>query len=154
MKTYSATAKDVVKKWYVVDAENVVLGRLASAIALRLRGKHKPIYTPHVDCGDNIIVINAGKVRLTGRKVEDKTYHWHTGYPGGIRSRTAGKVLSGTHPERVVVKAIERMIPRSPMGRRQMSNLRVYAGTDHPHGAQNPEPLDIGALNPKNRRSV
>ncbi len=117
MKTYSAKPSDVEKKWYVVDAEGVVLGRLASVIAIRLRGKHKPLYTPHIDCGDNIIVVNADKVKLTGRKIEDKTYFWHTGYPGGIKSRTAGSILSGKHPERVVAKAVERMISRNRLGR-------------------------------------
>lgn len=154
MKTYSAKASDVDKKWIVVDADGVVLGRLASVVAMRLRGKHKPIYTPHVDCGDNIIVINAEKVRLTGRKRTDKTYHWHTGYPGGIKSRQASDWLDGKHPERVVFKAVQRMVPRNKLGRAQMSNLKVYAGGEHPHEAQNPEVLDVGALNPKNKRTV
>ncbi len=154
MKTYSAKPSDVDKKWYVVDAEGVVLGRLASVIAIRLRGKHKPLYTPHIDCGDNIIVVNADKVHLTGRKIEDKTYYWHTGYPGGIKSRTAGAVLSGKHPERVVAKAVERMISRNPLGRQQMRKLHVYAGAEHPHQAQNPEVLDVAAMNPKNKRSA
>ncbi len=154
MKTYSAKPSDVEKKWYVVDAEDVVLGRLASVIAIRLRGKHKPLYTPHIDCGDNIIVVNADKVHLTGRKIEDKTYYWHTGYPGGIKSRTAGAILSGKHPERVVAKAVERMISRNPLGRQQMRKLHVYAGAEHPHQAQNPEVLDVAAMNPKNKRSA
>ena len=154
MKTYSAKPSDVEKKWFVVDAEDVVLGRLASVIAIRLRGKHKPLYTPHIDCGDNIIVVNAGKVKLTGRKIEDKTYYWHTGYPGGIKSRTAGAILSGKHPERVVAKAVERMISRNPLGRQQMRKLHVYAGAEHPHQAQNPEVLDVAAMNPKNKRSA
>ena len=154
MKTYSAKPSDVEKKWFVVDAEDVVLGRLASVIAIRLRGKHKPLYTPHIDCGDNIIVVNAGKVKLTGRKIEHKTYYWHTGYPGGIKSRTAGAILSGKHPERVVAKAVERMISRNPLGRQQMRKLHVYAGAEHPHQAQNPEILDVAAMNPKNKRSA
>ena len=154
MKTYSAKSSDVEKKWYVVDAEDVVLGRLASVIAIRLRGKHKPLYTPHIDCGDNIIVVNADKVKLTGRKIEDKTYFWHTGYPGGIKSRTAGAILSGKHPERVVAKAVERMISRNRLGRQQMRKLHVYAGAEHPHQAQNPEVLDVAAMNPKNKRSA
>lgn len=154
MKTYSATAKDVVKKWYVVDAENVVLGRLASAIALRLRGKHKPIYTPHVDCGDNIIVVNADKVKLTGRKLANKTYYWHTGYPGGIKSRTAGQIMEGAHPERIVEKAVQRMLPKGPLGRKQFRKLKVYVGSEHPHEAQAPEALDIAAMNPKNKRTA
>ncbi len=154
MKTYSAKPADVERKWYVVDAEGVVLGRLASVIAMRLRGKHKPMYTPHIDCGDNIIVINADKVHLTGNKRADKTYYWHTGYPGGIKSRTAGAVLDGAHPERVVTKAVERMISRNPLGRQQMRKLHVYAGTEHPHEAQQPEVLDVAAMNPKNKRSA
>jgi len=152
MKTYSAKPADVERKWYVIDAEGLVLGRLASQIALRLRGKHKPMYTPHIDCGDNIIVVNAEKVALSGNKRHDKIYYWHTGYPGGIKSRTADKILDGKHPERVVIKAVERMITRSPLGRQQMRKLHVYAGGDHPHGAQNPEVLDIAAMNPKNTR--
>ena len=154
MKTFSAKPADVDKKWVVVDAEGVVLGRLASIIAMRLRGKHKPIYTPHIDCGDYIIVINADKVRMTGRKRSDKTYYWHTGYPGGIRSRQASDWLDGKHPERVVFKAVQRMVPRNKLGRVQMGNLKVYAGTDHPHEAQQPEVLDVAALNPKNKRTA
>ena len=154
MKTYSAKPSDIEKKWFVIDAEDVVLGRMASIIALRLRGKHKPMFTPHMDCGDNIIVINAEKVRLTGRKREDKVYYRHTGYPGGIKSRTAGGILESGQPERVVVKAVERMIPRTPLGRRQVANLRVYAGAEHPHVAQEPQVLDIGAMNEKNRGRI
>ena len=154
MKTYSAKPADVTKRWFVVDADGVVLGRLASIVAIRLRGKHKPIYTPHIDCGDNIIIINAGKVKLTGRKMTDKKYYRHTGYPGGIRERTAGAILEGKHPERVVIKAVERMITRNPLGRQQISKLHVYAGAKHPHEAQKPEVLDVAAMNPKNRRSV
>lgn len=152
MKTYSIKPADVSKKWIIINAEGLVLGRLASIVANRLRGKHKPTYTPHVDCGDNIIIINAEKVKLTGNKREDKVYYRHTGYPGGIKERTAGKVLDGKHPERVISKAIERMVPRGPLGRQQMSNLRVYAGLDHPHVAQQPEILDVAALNAKNAR--
>jgi large subunit ribosomal protein L13 len=154
MKTYSAKPADVERKWYVVDAEGVVLGRLASVIATRLRGKHKPMFTPHIDCGDNIIVINADKVHLTGNKRADKKYYWHTGYPGGIKNRTAGAVLDGAHPERVVTKAVERMISRNPLGRQQLRKLHVYAGADHPHEAQQPEVLDVAAMNPKNKRSA
>ncbi len=152
MKTYSAKPGDVEKKWFVIDADGLVLGRLASIIALRLRGKHKPMFTPHIDCGDNIIVINAEKVHLTGRKTENKTYYWHTGYPGGIKSRTAGALLSGNYAERVVQKAVERMISRNPLGRQQMRKLHVYKGVEHPHQAQNPEVLDVGAMNVKNKR--
>ena len=154
MKTYSAKPSEVEKKWYVIDAHDVVLGRLASIVALRLRGKHKPTFTPHIDCGDNIIIVNAEKVRTTGNKREGKVYHRHTGFPGGLKSRTMGDVLDGKHPERVVVKAVERMISRNPLGRKQMSNLHVYAGPDHPHAAQQPEALDVGAMNPKNKRTA
>ncbi|HEX7006764.1 MAG TPA: 50S ribosomal protein L13 [Alphaproteobacteria bacterium] len=152
MKTYSAKPADVEKKWFVVDADGVVLGRLASIVANRLRGKHKTTFTPHVDCGDNIIVINAEKVKLTGKKRQEKKYYRHTGHPGGIKERVAGTVLEGRFPERVIIKAVERMITRGPLGRKQMSNLRVYAGAEHPHAAQNPETLDIAAMNPKNKR--
>ena len=154
MKTYSAKPAEVEKKWVLIDAEGVVLGRLASQVAKILRGKHKPTYTPHVDCGDNVVIVNADKVRLTGNKSSQKTYYWHTGHPGGIKERTAETILAGRHPERVVLKAVERMIPRGPLGRQQMKNLRVYAGAEHQHAAQQPEPLDIAAMNPKNKRSV
>lgn len=154
MKTYSARPSDIEKTWFVIDAEGVVLGRLAAQIAMILRGKHKTTYTPHMDCGDNVIVVNAGKVHLTGKKLEDKKYYWHTGYAGGIKERTAGGILSGRFPERVVEKAVERMVPRGPLGRQQMKNLRIYATADHPHEAQSPQVLDIGARNPKNRRSA
>ena len=153
MKTYSAKPSDIEKKWILVDAEGVVLGRLASRVANILRGKHKASYTPHMDCGDNVIIINAGKIAMTGRKVADKRYYWHTGYPGGIKERTAAQILEGAHPERVVTKAIERMVPRGPLGRQQMKNLRVYAGAEHPHEAQTPEVLDVAAMNPKNKRA-
>ena len=152
MKTYSAKPSEVEKKWFVVDAEGVVLGRLASAIAIRLRGKHKPTFTPHIDTGDNIIVINAEKVRLTGRKRDQDIFYWHTGYPGGIKGKSKGQILDGRHPERVVEKAVERMLPKGPLGRKVMGNLRVYAGPEHKHGAQEPEVLDIAAMNPKNKR--
>ncbi|WNJ98727.1 50S ribosomal protein L13 [Thalassospiraceae bacterium LMO-JJ14] len=152
MKTISAKAADIERKWHVIDAEGVVLGRLAAVIATRLRGKHKALYTPHVDCGDNIIVINAEKVRLTGRKMQDKRYYRHTGYPGGIKETSPEKIFSGAFPERVVQKAVERMIPRSPLGRQQLTKLHVYAGTEHPHAAQQPEVLDVAGMNPKNKR--
>jgi len=152
MKTYSATPADIEKKWIIIDAEGVVLGRLASIVAMRLRGKHKPSYTPHMDCGDNVIVINADKVQLTGKKRTDKVHYWHTGYPGGIKSRTAGQILEGAHPERVVEKAIQRMLPGNRLSRKQMSNLRVYAGAEHPHEAQSPEVLDVRSMNKKNTR--
>lgn len=152
MKTISAKAADIERKWHVIDAEGVILGRLAAVIATRLRGKHKPFYTAHVDCGDNIIVINAEKVRLTGRKMQDKRYYHHTGHPGGIKETSPEKIFSGKFPERVVQKAVERMIPRSPLGRQQLSKLHVYAGTEHPHAAQQPEVLDVAGMNPKNKR--
>ena len=154
MKTYTAKPADIEKKWILVDAEGVVLGRLATIVAMRLRGKHKPTFTPHMDMGDNVIIINADKVQMTGNKRADKRYYWHTGFPGGIKFRTAGQVLDGAHPERVVIKAVERMISRNRLGRQQMSNLRVYAGAAHPHEAQQPEVLDVAALNPKNTRSA
>lgn len=154
MKTYSAKPADVEKKWLVIDAEGLVVGRLASFIAMRLRGKHKPTYTPHVDCGDNVIVINADKVVLTGRKYENKVYYHHTGHPGGIKERTAKFILEGRFPERVVEKAVERMLPRGPLFRQILGNLRVYGGSEHPHAAQQPEVLDVAALNPKNSRSA
>ena len=152
MKTFSATPADIEKAWVVIDAEGLVLGRMASIIATRLRGKHKPSFTPHMDCGDNVIVINADKIKLTGNKRADKTYYWHTGYPGGIKSRTAEKILDGAHPERVVLKAVERMLPGGPLSRRQMKNLHVYAGPEHPHEAQKPAALDVAAMNAKNAR--
>jgi large subunit ribosomal protein L13 len=150
MKTYSARPADIDKKWVVIDAEGLVVGRLAALVATRLRGKHKPNFTPHMDCGDNVIVVNADKVRFTGRKLDDKVYYWHTGYPGGIKERTARKIIEGRFPERVVEKAVSRMMPGGPLSRKQLKNLRVYAGPDHPHEAQQPEALDISALNPKN----
>ena len=153
MKTFSATPSDIEKKWVLIDAEGVVLGRLASQVAKILRGKHKPSFTPHMDCGDNVIIINAGKVKLTGKKLSDKKFYWHTGYPGGIKERTMGQILEGKYPERVVEKAVERMITRNNLGRQQMKNLRVYAGSAHPHEAQQPEVLDLLAMNPKNKRS-
>jgi large subunit ribosomal protein L13 len=154
MKTYSAKPAEVDKKWVVIDANGLVVGRLASLVALRLRGKHKPTYTPHVDCGDNVIIVNAAKVVLTGRKVERKVYYHHTGFIGGIKERTAKSILEGRFPERIVEKAVERMLPRGPLGRKQLGNLRVYAGAEHPHAAQNPEPVDIAAMNRKNTRSA
>jgi large subunit ribosomal protein L13 len=154
MKTYSMKPAEAQKKWFVVDAEGVVLGRMAVVIATMLRGKHKPGYTPHVDCGDNIVVINAEKVALTGRKLTDKVYYRHTGHPGGIKGRTAGQILGGKKPEDVIMLAVQRMLPRNTLARHQLTNLKVYAGAEHPHAAQQPEPLDIGAMNPKNKRSA
>jgi large subunit ribosomal protein L13 len=154
MNTYSAKPSEVESKWFIVDAEDVVLGRLAVNIANRLRGKHKTTYTPHIDCGDHIVVINAGKVKLTGKKRSDKIYYRHSGYPGGIRSRTAGQILDGKMPEEVVIKAVQRMVPKGPLGRKQLKKLKVYAGAEHPHEAQAPEVLDVAAMNPKNKRSA
>jgi large subunit ribosomal protein L13 len=154
MKTYSAKPADIDKKWVVIDAEGLVLGRLAALVATRLRGKHKPSFTPHMDMGDNVIVINADKVQLTGRKRSEKVYYWHTGYPGGIKSRTAEEILDGRFPERVVEKAVRRMMPGGPLSRKQLSNLRVYAGGEHPHEAQSPEAIDVKSLNSKNSRSA
>ncbi len=153
MKTFSATPADIDKKWIIIDAEGVVLGRLASIIAMRLRGKHKPTFTPSMDMGDNVIVINAEKIQLTGKKRSDKIYYWHTGHPGGIKQRTAEQILEGKFPERIVTKAVKRMLPGNRLARVQMTNLRVYAGAAHPHEAQNPEVLDVKAMNPKNTRS-
>lgn len=154
MKTFTATPADIDKKWILIDAEGIVLGRLASIVAMRLRGKHKPSFTPHMDMGDNVIIINADKVQMTGKKRTDKTYYWHTGHPGGIKSRTADQILEGAHPERVVTLAVKRMLPGGKLSRQQMTNLRVYAGTEHPHEAQKPETLDLKPLNPKNTRSA
>ena len=153
MKTYSAKPAEIERKWYVIDADGAVLGRLASIVAMRLRGKHKPLFTPHIDCGDHIVVVNAEKVQLTGNKREDKVYYRHTGHPGGIKQRTAAQVLDGKFPERVIQKAVERMVPRGPLGRAVMGKLHVYAGGEHPHAAQQPESLDLSALNEKNTRS-
>jgi large subunit ribosomal protein L13 len=154
MKTYSAKPADVEKKWVMIDADGLVVGRLAAIVALRLRGKHKPTFTPHVDCGDNVIVINAAKVALTGRKVDQKVYYKHTGYIGGIKERTAKSILTGRVPERIVEKAVERMLPHGPLGRTQFGNLRVYPNAEHPHAAQQPEKVDIAAMNRKNKRTA
>jgi large subunit ribosomal protein L13 len=154
MKTYSAKPNEVEKKWVLIDAEDVVLGRLASTVANILRGKTKPQYTPHIDVGDHVVIINADKVKLTGNKLADKKFFWHTGFPGGIKERTIEQILGGRYPERVIQKAVERMMPRGPLGRAQLKKLRVYAGTEHPHEAQQPEVLDFAARNPKNKRSA
>lgn len=151
MKTFSAKPSDIQKKWVVVDAEGLVLGRLASILALRLRGKHKPSFTPHMDTGDYVVVINADKVKLTGQKYDQSIFYWHTGHPGGIKERSKGQILEGRYPGRVIMKAVERMLPEGPMGRKCLTNLRVYAGAEHPHAAQNPEVLDVASMNPKNK---
>lgn len=153
MKTYAMKPADAEKGWTLIDAEGLVVGRLASVIATRLRGKHKPSYTPHVDMGDNIVVINAEKVLFTGKKMSDKKFYWHTGYPGGIKERTMEKIIGGAHPERVLMKAVERMMPKdSPLARKQMTGLKIYAGNEHPHEAQSPVKLDVAAMNPKNTK--
>ena len=154
MKTYSMKASEIDKKHYVVDAEGLVLGRMAAVIATVLRGKNKPTYTPHMDCGDHVIVINAEKIVLTGNKLTDKKYYRHTGYPGGIRERTPEKILESKRPGEVIEKAVQRMLPRGPLGRQQFSNLRVYVGSEHPHEAQQPETLDIAGMKSKNKRST
>ena len=151
MKTYTATPADIEKKWILIDADGIVLGRLASIIAMRLRGKHKASFTPHMDCGDNVIVVNAEKIQMTGKKREENFY-WHTGHPGGIKSRTKQQILDGAHPERVITQAVKRMLPGNKLSRRIMTNLRVYAGSDHPHEAQDPSILDVKSMNSKNTR--
>ncbi len=150
MKTYSAKPSDIEKKWILIDAEGLIVGRVATLIATRLRGKHKPTYTPHMDDGDNVIVINAKKIVFTGNKFHDKVYYRHTNHPGGIKERRPFEVLGGKFPERVLMKAVERMVPRGPLGRLQMTHLRIYGGPEHPHEGQNPEKLDIRSMNPKN----
>ncbi|SDR12082.1 50S ribosomal protein L13 [Pseudovibrio sp. Tun.PSC04-5.I4] len=152
MKTHSTKVAEVEKKWILIDAEGVVVGRLAAYIANHLRGKHKPTFTPHIDDGDYIIVINAGKVHLTGKKYESKKYYWHTGYPGGIKERTARALIEGRFPERVLEKAVQRMMPGGPLSRAQLSNLRVYAAAEHPHEAQSPELVDVKSMNAKNAK--
>jgi len=154
MKSYSVKPADIEKKWITIDATGLVVGRLASIVALRLRGKHKASYTPHVDDGDNVIIVNAAKVVLTGRKREKKVYYHHTGFVGGIKQRTAKAIMEGRFPERVVEKAVERMLPRGPLARVQLGNLRVYRGPEHPHEAQKPEKLDVAGMNRKNVRSA
>ena len=149
--TKAAKASEVEKKWHLIDADGLVVGRVATIIANLLRGKHKPIFTPHADIGDHVVVINADKVRFTGKKLGDKVYYRHTGYAGGIKGVTAAKVLEGRFPERVLEKAVERMIPRGPLGREQMRHLHLYAGTEHPHAGQNPETLDVAGMNRKNK---
>lgn len=153
MKTYSAKPSEIEKKWFVVDATDLILGRAAAEVATILRGKHKPQYTPNIDCGDHVVVINAEKVHLTGNKYESKKYFWHTGFPGGIKERNPRKIIEGKFPERVFIKAVERMISRNPLGREQMRKLHVYAGSEHPHAGQKPEVLDIASQNRKNKKS-
>ena len=158
MLTHTTASKkpaDVEKAWIVIDAQDAVVGRLASYVAMRLRGKHKPDYTPHVDCGDHVVIVNADKVRFTGSKLQQQTYYWHTGYPGGIKERTAEKILAGKFPDRVIRKAVERMLPKeSPLARKQMTQLHVFAGPEHTHQAQQPQPVAFADLNAKNVRSA
>ena len=151
--TRSLKPAEVTKNWILIDADGVVLGRLATIIANRLRGKHKATYTPHVDCGDNVVVINAERVRVTGKKAEQDVFYYHTGYPGGIKQRTIRQRLTGKNPGEVIEKAVERMITRGPLQRRQMKHLHVYAGTAHPHDGQQPKSLDVAAMNSKNKRA-
>ena len=151
--TISIKPADVKKDWVLIDAEGLILGRLAAIVASRLRGKHKAIFTPHVDCGDNIIIVNAEKVKVTGKKAEDSIFYYHTGYAGGIKGRSIKDRLASKNPQSVVEKAIERMITRGPLQRQQMKNLHVYVGPEHPHAAQQPKTLDVAALNPKNKRA-
>ncbi len=150
--TYSAKPTEVNKKWLLIDATDLVLGRLATIVAKILRGKHKAMFTPHIDCGDNVIIINAEKIHLTGKKLAEKPYYWHTGHPGGIKSRTAGQIMESKFPERILQSAIERMISRNPLGRDQLRKLHIYKGDQHPHTAQQPEAFDVAALNPKNSK--
>ena len=150
-QTRSLKPAEVSKAWVVIDADGLVLGRLAALVANRLRGKHKPQFTPHVDCGDHVVVVNAEKVRVTGNKAEQSVFYWHTGYPGGIKGRTVRQRIEGKHPGSVVEKAVERMITRGPLGRQQMKNLHVYAGPEHPHAGTQPAALDVGAMNRKNK---
>lgn len=152
MKTYSMKLGEIDKKWYVIDATNLVLGRLAAEVAKILRGKHKATFTPHMDCGDNVIIINAEKVALTGKKLTDKVFYWHTGYVGGVKQITPQKQLAGKYPERLIERAVERMITRSPLGSKQMTHLKIYAGPAHPHDGQNPVTLDLVAKNSKNKK--
>ena len=150
--TQSLRPADVSKAWVLIDAEGLVLGRLASVIAQRLRGKHKPQFTPHVDCGDHIVVVNAEKVKLTGNKLDQSIFYKHTGFPGGIKGRSMRDRLNSAHPERVIEKAVERMITRGPLQRAQMKHLHIYKGAEHPHDGQKPQPLDVAAMNAKNKR--
>ena len=153
-KTHSTKTADIEKQWLLIDAKGLVVGRLASIVAMRLRGKHKPSFTPHMDDGDSIVIVNADKVVLTGRKRDQKVYYHYTGYIGGIKERSAKAILEGKFPERIVEKAVERMLPRGPLGRKQLSHLHVYKGPDHPHAAQSPTPFDVAKLNAKNSRSA
>jgi large subunit ribosomal protein L13 len=150
MRTFSLKAGQIKKDWILIDAADLVLGRLSALVAGYLRGKHKPEFTPHMDCGDFVIVINAKKIKVTGNKMEDHVFYWHTGYPGGIKQRTMKERLCSEFPERVINKAVERMLPKGPLGRKMLKNLKIYADDTHPHAAQQPRILDIASMNPKN----
>ncbi len=150
MKTFSIKASEIDKKWILIDAKGLVVGRLAAIIATRLRGKHKPTFTPHMDMGDNVVVINADKVKLTGKKLDQRKFYWHTGHPGGIKERTSREIIEGRHPERLLENAVRRMMPGGPLTRAQLKNLRIYAGEEHDQVAQQPEVLDVAAMNTKN----
>ena len=151
--TKSAKPAEVEKKWHLIDADGLVVGRLATIVANILRGKHKPSFTPHVDCGDHVVIVNAEKVRVTGNKADQSVFYWHTGYPGGIKGRSIRQRLESAHPERVIEKAVERMITRGPLQRQQMRHLHVYKGAEHPHAGQQPVALDVAGLNRKNSRA-
>lgn len=150
MRTFTLKAKQITKDWVLVDAEDMVLGRLSAFVASRLRGKHRPDFTPNMDCGDYVVVINADKIQVTGNKLDDHKFYWHTGYPGGIKERSLRQTLESKYPERVISKAVERMLPKGPLGRKMLGNLKIYAGDKHPHEAQQPKVLDFAALNSKN----
>lgn len=153
MKTFTLSAKNIEKKWHLIDATDLVVGRLASHLANILRGKHKPEFSPNLDCGDHVVIINAEKIKFTGNKLKDKIYYWHTGHPGGIKQRTMGQILEGKFPDRVLRKAVQRMIPKGPLGRQQLKHLHIYTGSEHPHAAQQPAPMDFGAMNRKNKKA-
>ena len=153
LKTYTAKPSDIEKKWWLIDAEDLIVGRLATIVAKILRGKHKTTFTPNIDCGDYVIIINAEKVKLTGKKYAEKLYYWHTGYPGGIKDRTARQIMEGKHPERILEYAVSRMMSRGPLQRDLMTKLHIYKGKEHKHQAQNPQILDVGAMNRKNKKT-
>ncbi len=153
LKTYTAKPSEIEKKWWLIDAEDLVVGRLASIVAKILRGKHKTTFTPNIDCGDYVIIVNAEKVKLTGKKYAEKLYYWHTGYPGGIKDRSARQIMEGKYPERILEYAVSRMMSRGPLQRDLMTKLHIYKGNEHKHQAQNPQILDVGAMNRKNKKT-
>lgn len=152
MKTFSLKANQIKKNWFIIDAKDLVLGRLSAVIASYLRGKHKPEFTPNMDCGDYVIVINAEKIRVTGQKADQSVFYWHTGYPGGIKGQSIAQRLSGKFPGRVIEKAVERMLPKGPLGRKMLKNLKVCCGEEHQYAAQKPVMLDVASMNTKNVR--